>query len=112
MVSRSSGPPGRRPPSNGRHGGSPARSERHPAYAGHRRPACSRIARPPIARPGPPHVIDDSATTSTQSGVPHVKYRLTAVAFTLLLGLALPALAADTPQPVRMGCGHMTFDTV
>jgi hypothetical protein len=41
-----------------------------------------------------------------------VENRSTAVAFTLLLGLALPTLAADTPQPVRMGCGHMTFDTV
>ena len=33
-------------------------------------------------------------------------------AFALVLGLALPTLAADTPEPVRMGCGHMTFDTV
>jgi hypothetical protein len=30
----------------------------------------------------------------------------------LVLGLALPIRAADTPQPVRMGCGLMTFDTV
>ena len=26
--------------------------------------------------------------------------------------LALPVLAADKAQPVRMGCGLMTFDTV
>src|SRR3954464_5305582 len=26
--------------------------------------------------------------------------------------LALPANAADSPQPVRVGCGQMTFDTV
>ena len=41
-----------------------------------------------------------------------MKNRSTPIAFALLLGLALPTLAADTPQPVRMGCGHMTFDTV
>jgi hypothetical protein len=33
-------------------------------------------------------------------------------AFALVFGLAFPTLAADTPQPVRMGCGLMTFDTV
>lgn len=38
--------------------------------------------------------------------------RSTPVAFALAFTLALPALAADTPQPVRMGCGLMTFDTV
>lgn len=32
------------------------------------------------------------------------------LSFALLLGLAVPALAGDTP--VRMGCGAMTFDTV
>ncbi len=36
----------------------------------------------------------------------------TSFAFALLFGLALPSLAADTPQPVRMGSGLMTFDTV
>ncbi len=36
----------------------------------------------------------------------------TSVAFFLLFGLALPIHAADKPQPVRMGCGLMTFDTV
>lgn len=34
-----------------------------------------------------------------------------AAIFTLLC-LSLPVRAADRPQPVRMGCGDMTFDTV
>ena len=34
------------------------------------------------------------------------------VAFVLSLSLTLSAIAADKPQPVRMGCGLMTFDTV
>jgi len=38
--------------------------------------------------------------------------RLTPVAVALVFGLALPAPAADTVKPVRMGCGIMTFDTV
>src|SRR5947209_15327282 len=38
--------------------------------------------------------------------------RSTSVALALLFGLAPPVLAADTGQPVRMGCGQMTFDTV
>jgi hypothetical protein len=38
--------------------------------------------------------------------------RSTPIVLALAFGLALPALAADTPQPVRMGCGAMTFDTV
>jgi hypothetical protein len=41
-----------------------------------------------------------------------VKNRPAPVALALVLGLGLPILAADTPQPVRMGCGLMTFDTV
>jgi hypothetical protein len=41
-----------------------------------------------------------------------VKNHSTCVALALLFGLSLPALAADTGQPVRMGCGAMTFDTV
>jgi hypothetical protein len=41
-----------------------------------------------------------------------VKNRSTPAAFALVFGLALPAFASDTPQPVRMGCGLMTFDTV
>ena len=41
-----------------------------------------------------------------------MKNRSTAVAFALVFGLTLPIFAADTPQPVRMGCGLMTFDTV
>lgn len=35
-----------------------------------------------------------------------------ALALALAFGLALPAAAADKTQPVRMGCGLMTFDTV
>lgn len=30
----------------------------------------------------------------------------------VVCGLAPAVMAADTPQPVRMGCGQMTFDTV
>jgi hypothetical protein len=41
-----------------------------------------------------------------------VKNRLTVFAFALVIGLALPLFAADKTQPVRMGCGLMTFDTV
>ena len=41
-----------------------------------------------------------------------MKSRSTSVAFALVFGLALPVLAADRTQPVRMGCGLMTFDTV
>jgi len=41
-----------------------------------------------------------------------VKSRSTTIALAIVFGLALPTLAADTPLPVRMGCGHMTFDTV
>ncbi len=33
-------------------------------------------------------------------------------AFALLLGLSVPILAADKAQPVRMGSGVLTFDTV
>ena len=36
----------------------------------------------------------------------------TGIVITILLAMALPVLAADGPQPVRMGCGLMTFDTV
>ena len=35
-----------------------------------------------------------------------------ALALALALGFALPTRAADNAQPVRMGCGLMTFDTV
>ena len=38
--------------------------------------------------------------------------RSISLAVTILLGIALPALAAEKTQPVRMGCGLMTFDTV
>jgi hypothetical protein len=42
-----------------------------------------------------------------------VKNHSTRVAIALVFGLALPAVAADkATEPVRMGCGLMTFDTV
>jgi hypothetical protein len=41
-----------------------------------------------------------------------VKHRHASAAIALVLSLSLPSLAADTPSPVRMGCGLMTFDTV
>ena len=41
-----------------------------------------------------------------------MKNRSTSMAFTLVFAIALPVRAADKPQPVRMGCGLMTFDTV
>ena len=41
-----------------------------------------------------------------------MKNRSTSIAFTLVFAIALPVRAADKPQPVRMGCGLMTFDTV
>jgi hypothetical protein len=41
-----------------------------------------------------------------------VNSRWTFVAFALAIGIALPVLAADKTQPVRMGSGVMTFDTV
>ncbi len=41
-----------------------------------------------------------------------MKNLLTLVAFALVFGVALPVLAEDNTQPVRMGCGLMTFDTV
>jgi hypothetical protein len=34
------------------------------------------------------------------------------VVFALVFGVSLPVLAAEKVQPVRMGCGLMTFDTV
>ena len=41
-----------------------------------------------------------------------MKNRSTSVALVLVFALAQPILAADKAQPVRMGCGLMTFDTV
>ncbi|WP_435020466.1 6-bladed beta-propeller [Tundrisphaera sp. TA3] len=38
--------------------------------------------------------------------------RPTFAALALLLASSIPAVAADKAQPVRMGCGAMTFDTV
>ena len=41
-----------------------------------------------------------------------MKNILKSIAFTVALSIALPVSAADKVQPVRMGCGAMTFDTV
>ncbi len=41
-----------------------------------------------------------------------MKNCLISIAVVLIFSLELPARAADTAQPVRMGCGLMTFDTV
>ncbi len=41
-----------------------------------------------------------------------MKSRSTFIAFALVFGLALPVLAADKTQPVPMGSGLMTFETV
>ena len=41
-----------------------------------------------------------------------MKSRLLSLVATLVFGLALPLVAADKVQSVRMGCGIMTFDTV
>src|SRR3954471_8209307 len=59
-----------------------------------------------------PEVIAGWTTTPTRVGVLSVKYHSTSVALALVFGLAPPTLAADKTQPVRMGCGLMTFDTV
>ena len=53
-----------------------------------------------------------SPTRSTQWGVQIVKSRSSFVAFALVFGFAWPTLAAEPTEPVRMGCGLMTFDTV
>lgn len=39
-------------------------------------------------------------------------YRSIPLAFALALFFSAYSTAAETPEPVRMGCGHMTFDTV
>ncbi|MBC8353647.1 MAG: 6-bladed beta-propeller [Planctomycetes bacterium] len=41
-----------------------------------------------------------------------MRYCSPLIAFTLVLSMVLPVPAADDIQPVRMGCGLMTFDTV
>jgi hypothetical protein len=41
-----------------------------------------------------------------------MKSSLSTLAVTLVLLIALPAIGAEKGQPVRMGCGIMTFDTV
>ena len=41
-----------------------------------------------------------------------MKNRAAFIAVAVMYNLTFPVLAADTPEPVRMGCGLMTFDTV
>ena len=41
-----------------------------------------------------------------------MKNCLRTIAVTLLLSIAVPVFAGEKTQPVRMGCGLMTFDTV
>ena len=41
-----------------------------------------------------------------------MKYRPVHFAVAFVFGLTLPVLAAEKTEPVRMGCGLMTFDTV
>ncbi len=41
-----------------------------------------------------------------------MKHSSICMTLTLVLSLALPSLAAEKTEPVRMGCGLMTFDTV
>jgi 6-bladed beta-propeller len=48
----------------------------------------------------------------TQPGGSIMGNRLVSVAVVLFFNLAVSVLAAETPGPVRMGCGLMTFDTV
>lgn len=55
---------------------------------------------------------DDSTSASLQPGTPFMKSRLLSLAFSVLCGVALPGIAAEKVQPVRMGAGLMTFDTV
>ncbi len=40
-----------------------------------------------------------------------MKHRSICIAITIVLSMALPVFAAEKIQPVRMGCGLMTFDT-
>ena len=41
-----------------------------------------------------------------------MKNRSALIAVAIVCNLAFSAVAAETPEPVRMGCGLMTFDTV
>ena len=46
-----------------------------------------------------------------KNGLPCLAFTM-GLAFAMAINLSLTALAAETTQPVRMGCGLMTFDTV
>jgi hypothetical protein len=51
-------------------------------------------------------------TTRQHPGVKIMRHYSSYIAITIVLSMALPVLAADKTQAVRMGCGLMTFDTV
>jgi hypothetical protein len=51
-------------------------------------------------------------TTRKQPGMKIMKNRSIYLAVTIMLGIALPTFAGEKTQPVRMGAGLMTFDTV
>jgi hypothetical protein len=54
----------------------------------------------------------DRNPNPTKPGIQIMRYRSISVAITIALGITLPAIAQNDVQPVRMGCGLMTFDTV
>jgi hypothetical protein len=55
---------------------------------------------------------DISITANKHPGIHIMKSRFLSIAFAVVFCLALPVCAAEKAQPVRMGCGIMTFDTV
>ena len=55
---------------------------------------------------------DRLTTKENQSGTHAMKKHFFYIAITILISLALTAIAEEKPLPVRMGCGLMTFDTV
>src|SRR5262245_36849582 len=55
---------------------------------------------------------DDPRTANNYPGIPIMTSRSLSLASLLVLSLSARALAAEKAQPVRMGCGIMTFDTV
>ena len=54
----------------------------------------------------------DRSDSAMTPGIPFMKNRSLSLAGALVCVLALPGFAAEKAQPVRMGCGIMTFDTV
>jgi hypothetical protein len=51
-------------------------------------------------------------TAIKQPGIHNMQRSLFSIALAVGFSLALPVIAAEKAQPVRMGCGIMTFDTV